>query len=140
MKGVIVFNTVMSDLNYEVFKELNKKENNNNVLIYVDLSNNLTYPDFAIMNITEINHFYGKTLVATCPKTADILYKCPVNAKKAYYIWDLSFLTSAFSFRKVQDMLSDLECFCRSEDHQRILKSLFGVDAKIFKNFEIGIF
>lgn len=132
----------MSDLNYEVFKNLNKisKEKNAGVLIYEDLSTHLTHADFAIMNISEVNHFYGKTLVATCPKTADLLKKCPVNAKKVYYIWDLSFLSRPFSNSEMAETLSELECYCRSEDHKRILKSLFGLDIPIQKTFNVRSF
>ncbi len=106
-------------------------------MIYVNLSTQLAVADFAIMNLTELNNAYGGTVVATCPMTADILTKAPINAKKAYYMWDLSFLLTAFDFEIYYEMLSDVQLIVRSESQQKIMKNLFGLNSQVVDTFNL---
>lgn len=133
MLGLIVPDTNFSERSMMVFSELNRmvKGLGEYSLFYVNLSSQMSHADFSIMNITEVNNTYGWTLIATCPISADILNKVPVNAKKAYYIMDLSFLMRPYDFNKMYQTLSGLVLITRSEFHQRFIKNLFNLDSVV---------
>ena len=135
MFGVIVADTNFSELSVTVFDELNKKarELGEVALFYVNLSSQVTEADFSIMNITEIANAYGWSLVATCLMSADILKKTAVNAEKAYYMMDLSFLMRPYDFNSVYDTLSGLKLITRSEYHQKIIKNIFNLDSVVLQ-------
>lgn len=141
MIGVLVSDTLLSEKNYNIFQELNEsaKIRGSDVLLYVNLGAQLLPSDFAIMNATEMSHFYGKSLVATCLTTADMLRKAAVNAKKSYYIWDLSFLLSNYDFNSVYNILSNIQLIVRSDEHKKIIKNLFNLDSKVEPKFKVSI-
>ena len=133
MFGVIVSDTNFSELSITVFDELNRKAKSleEASLFYVNLSSQITEADFSIMNITEITNAYGWSLLATCLMSADILKKTAINAQKAYYIMDLSFLMKPYDFNTVYDTLSALKLITRSEHHQKIIKNIFNLDSAV---------
>lgn len=133
MFGVIVADTNFAEVPVIVFDELNRKARGleEACLFYVNLSSQVAEADFSIMNITEIANAHGWTLVATCLMSADILKKTAINAKRAYYIMDLSFLMKPFDFNTVYDTLSGLRLITRSDDHQRIIKNIFNLDSVV---------
>lgn len=138
MFGVIASETYLSEKNICIFDELNEQvKEKEAILFYLNLSSKVTYHDFAIMNITEINNAYGWNMAATCLMTADILKKAPVRCNKAYYIWDLSFLLVPYEFNSVYETLSGLQLVVRSEDHQRHIKNIFNLDSKIVPFFRL---
>jgi hypothetical protein len=136
--GVLASDTTFSEKNYEIFEELNRERETGSVLMYLNLSSHVMPADFAIMNITELYHMYGKTLVATCPNTADLLAKSPVNAKKAYYMWDLSLLLNQFDFEATYRWMRKLDLYVRSEDHADIIRNVFDIPSKILPSFRIS--
>lgn len=133
MFGVIVADTNFSEVSVMVFDELNRKARDleEASLFYVNLSSQVSEADFSIMNVTEISNAYGWTLAATCLMSADILKKTAINATKAYYIMDLSFLMKPYDFNSVYETLSGLKLITRSEHHQKIVKNIFNLDSSI---------
>jgi hypothetical protein len=140
MLGVIVPDTNFSERSVMVFKELNRavKKIGEYCLFYVNLSSQVSFADFAIMNITEVNNAYGGTLIATCPISADILRKAAVNANKAYYLMDLGFLLAPYDFNEMYKTLSGLTLIVRSEEHQKFIKNLFNLDSIVLP-FDLGL-
>lgn len=140
MLGLIVPDTNFSERSFMTFSELNKavKGLGEFSLFYVNLSSQMLPADFSIMNITELYNAYGWTLIATCPISADILKKASVNAKKAYYLMDLSFLMRPYDFNKTYEMLSNLTLIVRSEFHQVFIKNLFNLDSLVLP-FELDV-
>ena len=139
MLGVMVADTLFSEKNMLVFSALNLavKENIEASLLYHNLSSHVIDNDFAIMSVSEINNFYGGTLIATCPMTADTLSKCSVNARKLYYLWDLSFLLKSYNFNQVYDTLNTCSLVVRSLSHQKIIRNIFNLNSEIISNFDL---
>jgi len=139
MLGVIVTDTIFSEKNMLIFEELNHivKEKIESSLLYLNLSSHVTDNEFAIMSVSEINNFYGGTLVATCPITADTLIKCSVNAHKVYYLWDLSFLLKPYHFNQMYDTLSKCTLIVRSITHAEIIRNLFNLNPEVIENFDL---
>jgi len=77
-------------------------------------------------------------LLATCPSTADILKKVPINATKAYYLMDLGFLMKPYDFNEMHKCLSGLVLITRSEEHQKFIKNIFNLDSTVLP-FDLGI-
>jgi hypothetical protein len=139
MLGVMVYSTIFNEKNMLIFDALNAavKENIEASLLYHNLSTHVSDNDFAIMSISEINNFYGGALIATCPITADTLVKCSVNAKKVYYLWDLSFLLKHYNFNATYDILNNCSLIVRSLEHQKIIRNIFNLDSEIMSNFDL---
>jgi hypothetical protein len=137
MINVLVESTNFSEKNMRMFSHLNESVRGLDEfnMIYVNLSSQVSHAEFSIMNITELNNCQGGMVVATCPMTADILGKAPVNTVKAYYMWDLSFLLRAYDFDVMHTMLSKVNLIVRSEAHKKIIQSLFNLDVNIVPFF-----
>jgi hypothetical protein len=131
--SVIVSDTTFSDKNEAIFIELNRvvKTLEEVSLCYLNLSNNIITPDFAIMNATELYNFWGSVLISTCVETSRVLTKASVNAKKVFFMWDLFFLHDAFDFVDLRSTLEKLTLIVRSEDHAKIIKNLFNLDCHV---------
>jgi hypothetical protein len=140
MFGVMVVDTVFGEKNAIIFESLNEavKKNIDVSLLYLNLGSHIFDKDFAVMSMSEITSFYGGTLIATCPITADILAKCSVNAGKVYYMWDLSFLLKTYNFNEMYNTLSKNSLIVRSVTHQKIIRNIFNLDSKVMSNFNMG--
>lgn len=139
MIGIVVADTTFNEKNSHIFNELNnavKKIGEAN-LVYVNLSSQLMESSFAIMNITEINNYYGGHLVATCPMTADIVAKATVNARKTFYMWDLGILLKSYDFKEMHRLLNSIDLVVRSVSHAKFIKNLFGVTPTVSPNFKM---
>ena len=139
MIGIVVADTAFGEKNQIIFNDLNKtvEKIGEANLVYVNLSSQIMHADFAIMNITEINNYYGGTLVATCPMTADIVAKATVNAKKIWYMFDLGFLMRSYGFKETFNLLKKITPVVRSDAHAQFIKNLFGITPQIMPTFEV---
>lgn len=138
--SIIVQDTTFSERNKNMFIEINNVVSSSleevNVC-YLNLSNHMLKPEFAIMNITEIYNFFGTTLIATNDDTADVLAKACINANKIYYMWDLSFLLKSYDYAEVYNRLKHLKLVVRSTHHQKIIKNLFNLESFIVPVFKL---
>jgi hypothetical protein len=139
MFGVMVSDTTFGEKNAIIFEALNHavKENIDVSLLYLNLGSHIFDKDFAVMSISEITSFYGGTLIATCPTTADTLVKCSLNVDKIYYMWDLSFLLQSYNFNEVYETLSKCSLIVRSIGHQKIIRNIFNLNSEVISNFNM---
>jgi hypothetical protein len=139
MFAVLVDNTGFSELNYDLFLALNDKAETEEVaLLYLNLSNNIMPNDFPIMNVTEMYSMWGDNiLVATCLKTASMLEFAAVNCKKVIYFPDLRFILTPYKYQEMLKILKSMTIIVRSEDHRRVIRDLFNLDAYVISNFSI---
>lgn len=128
--GVLVENTSFGDMNYHVIKELNEKTDDNEVVLFsLDISSMVLRPEFAIMSMSKVTHFYHGLLVATSLETAKILSKTSNKNRKVYYIYSMEWLYKTFVFDEIYDILhSGLTLVVRSDDQKQFLERTFNLD------------
>ncbi len=139
MFAVLTENTGFSELNYDLFLGLNDRADYQEIsLLYLNLCNNIMPNDFPIMNITEMYNMWGDNIiVATCLKTAAMLEAAAVNCEKVVYFPDLRFLLTPYKYHELLKILKSMTIIVRSEDHGRIIKNLFNLDAIVIENFSV---
>jgi|688.fasta_scaffold1374372_2 hypothetical protein len=138
--NVLVDDMSFSDKNEIIFRALNESTDSSNEvsLSYLNLTNHIMDVNFAIVNMSEIYNMYGSLLVATSVDTAKILSKAAVNAKKVYFMWDLSIILKTFDLEETKLCLSKLSLLTRSTEHSRIIKDTFGLESKVVPIFNLG--
>jgi hypothetical protein len=136
---ILVDHTGHCEKNVELFLYLNKKMKvpHEISVAYTNLSNNVTSPDFAIINMSEIYSIKDACMIATSIETAEILNKANVKADKIFYMWDLSFLSSIYDFLEKWKTFSEMALITRSEEHARVIKNIFNLDSLILPDFEL---
>lgn len=140
--AVLLEDTNMSDLNYHVMTELNNRIGSKHDVFVLtnNVSSKVIKPDFAVMNISNINNVFDGVIIATSLSTARILNKTVTNSRKILFLYQLEWLYSVFDYEEVFGVLNsdDLAIIARSHNHKKLLKQTFNVDvASIVSEFDL---
>ncbi len=139
MQAVILPDLTFNERNYEVFHDLNDRPDSlrESYVLYLNLTNTVITPEFPILNISEVSNFWGGTVIATCPNSAALLSNTALNARKAYYLWDLSFLMTPYDFLPTYAAMKGLTLFTRSVSHSKFIHNLFGLGSVVIPRFNL---
>lgn len=128
------------DRNYFFMKALNEYVQTNEACAFiVNVTTKVIPTDFAYSSISDLAHFNG-TVVATSLETADAAIKCAAKQKKIFYMWEMEWYNRDFPFTRVQNILSNINVFTRSDYQAEIVNNCFNLNVKSAKISSIGDF
>lgn len=106
------------------------------IVFYNDNFNTDPNSQFAIIQMVESLDYDG-ILIATDTISAHILKKCMVSKKKYFYIWNIDWHISNRPFGFIKDIYlnNEIELIARSQDHFKLIKSVFKEPKHIIEEF-----
>jgi len=131
--GVIFDDFIKSDKNYTLMDKINTfvSTHNDEVCGFItNISNKVTDTFFAYTNISDIAHFNNGLVIATSLDGADVMNKTSVHSDKCFYIWEMEWMSQAFNFYGVYNILSNpkIKKIVRSQLQADIIKNNFNVE------------
>ncbi len=93
--------------------------------------------DTSCMPISNIYSAWNNLIIATNFDEAVFACNVPTNSKRAFYIWNLDWNTSGFSYNNMCEIINKFDkVYCRSESHKKIIDAHFNINSEI-KQFNI---
>ena len=117
---VIVKNLSNSQINYEIFSQLNNLVKNIPCcLVYKNISNNFYTCKFPLLNYSKIFSGYltNSLIIATDLDSAYTLSKVKNKAKKIFYCWELEFLKNR-NYLLNHSIYNSLPVYTRSQNYK----------------------
>lgn len=142
--GVLLNNVGASQLAYSVLREANRGLEEGDltdfVVFYDALTRPCLVPRFALMQSSEA---WGcqYPLIATDLSTAEKLLTFPSCGGRHFLVWDLEWLRSpvAYANRRAVYAHPELNILVRSDEHARLMHELWGRQAKVVGDFDLGL-
>lgn len=143
--GICITDLGHSQLSFRLIKEINHLMLNRFDVPISVFYENLEKPLGKLLtgyfNLSESWLFNG-SLIATSHTTAQKISIMPGPIQKIYYVQNIDFLNNnAVDYIEFYNIFckSDLEIWCRSEDHKKILENNFNISVKsVINNFRIS--
>lgn len=136
MLAIITKDLKMSQLNYEIFTQLQANQHKyKGVLIYKNLSETFMGLNFPILNYNKIFSGYlleNSTIIATDLDSAETLSRANNKANKLFYVWELEFLKNN-NFERNQKIYNSLPLITRSQSYQQALENYANVRVDIMQ-------
>lgn len=134
MIGIILKDLTSSQINYDIFTQLNKDHSKYNGLVFLkNLTQSFIQPSFPIINYTKIfsSHLNEKDIIiATDLDSAEALSNTKNRCKKIFYVWELEFLRSQ-NFERNTHIYNSLPIITRSKSYQEALNNYANIDVKV---------
>ena len=107
------------------------------IVFYLEFSDVLIKPNFALMNMSELYGFKGVG-IATDLRTSEILEKSFGPSKKFFYIWDLEWTMIQQDFKRISNIYlhPEIELIARSNDHAKEITNCWKKPYAIVENFQ----
>jgi len=139
--GIIVKDTQVSQLNWEIISqlnELNRETNNNHVLFYMNATPLCVNNFHAIMNAHDINKVKQGILIATDLDSASFLIKSNTLSRKILYVWNLEWIHNKnLNYLQTYSIMHNIELWTRSQLYANIISNQFGVTPEVSEKFNI---
>lgn len=104
---VIVDDTTHSGQNYQIINEMNKWSNEQVQLIALNNSSRVTHINVPVLNPSEVHHQTGLVIATSIP-SFEFLNKTFAKCSKMYYMWDLGYIYTQFSFTRMSQLLKNV--------------------------------
>lgn len=122
-----------SQINYEIFKQLNKLVDKIPCcLVYKNLTNSFYPAKFPVLNYSKIFSGYltNSLIIATDLESAYTLSNTKNMAKKIFYVWELEFLKNK-KYATNYHIYNRLPVFTRSKSYKQALDNYANIDSKV---------
>ena len=130
---IITKNLSCSQINYEIFRQLNNLVDKIPCcLVYKNISNCFYPAKFPILNYSKIFSGYldNSLIIATDLDSATTLLNIKNKAKKIFYVWELEFLKNK-NYHYNFNIYNSLEIYTRSESYKNALDNYANINTKI---------
>jgi len=136
MLGIVVKDLLPSQINYELFTQLNNKYEEMNAFIFCKNLTKSFFPiKFPILNYNKIFSGYlaeDSLLVATDLDSALTLSKVKNKAKKIFYVWELEFLHNK-DYNSNYEIYNSLPVYTRSNSYKQALDNYANINSNILE-------
>lgn len=136
MLGIIVKDLLPSQLNYELFTQLNDKyEQLNAFIVCKNLTKSFFPIKFPILNYSKVFSGYleeDTLLVATDIDSALTLSNVKNKSRKIFYVWELEFLQNK-DYNNNYQIYNALPVYTRSNSYKQALDNYANIDSNILE-------
>lgn len=127
-RGVILDHLSVSQLNVDIFVELNKiaESTNDNVCVfYKNMTPLCIETNFGIFGLNAVHNVENGLIIATDLDSAEILIKSQTTAKKVFYVWDLEWIHNHAKrdFLHNVDIYRNIELVTRNYNYALAIKN-----------------
>lgn len=130
---VIVKDLSCSQINYEIFNQLNMLVKEIPCcLVYKNLTNNFHASKFPILNYSKIFSGYltNSLIISTDLDSAKTLSKVKNTAKKIFYVWELEFLKNK-NYKENYNIYNSMPVYTRSLSYKKAIDNYANIDSKV---------
>lgn len=138
--GVLLKDTQISQLNYEVIRELNllnqEVYNTSFSIFYLNSTPVCVNNYCSLQTIHDLHKVKEGIIIATDLDTALILEKSQTMARKVYYVYSLEFLYYQTNYLENYRIFNKLDLWSRSENYRKVIGNYCNKDVKISNNIK----
>lgn len=136
MLGIIVKDLSCSQLNYELFTQINKIHRELDIfVVYKNITKSFFPIKFPIINYTKVFSGYienDSLLIATDLDSALTLSKVKNTSKKIFYVWELEFLRNK-NYSYNYDIYQSLPLYTRSQSYKEALDNYANTNSDVLE-------
>lgn len=133
MLAIVTKDLSCSQINYEIFQQLNKLVDKIPCcLVYKNITNSFYPAKFPVLNYSKIFSGYltNSLVIATDLDSAYTLSNVKNSAKKIFYVWELEFLKNK-QYHSNYQIYNSLPVFTRSKSYKEALDNYANINCKI---------